>query len=80
MNITMKKILVLLLSVFAVCSAYAATDTVTVSASKFKNMTAGVPKIINDFVFTVGVSPNIKNIDKPNTSKSTYFGLIKVAI
>ena len=77
MNITMKKILVLLLSVFAVCSAYAATDTVKVSASKFKNMTAGVPKTINDFVFTVGVSPNIKNIDKPNTSKSTYFGLNK---
>ena len=73
----MKKILFLLLSAFAVCSAYAATETVTVSASKFKNMTAGVPKTISDFVFTVGVSPNIKNINEPNTSKATYFGLNK---
>ncbi len=73
----MKKILCLLLLALAVCSAYAATETVTVSASKFKNMNAGVPKTINDFMFTVGVSPNIKNINEPNTTKATYFGLNK---
>lgn len=71
----MKKILLLLFSVLTIFSAYA--DTVTIKATEFKGMKAGVSKIVDGFEFTAGASPNIKGVNVPNTSKGTYIGLNK---